>query len=159
MVPWPFHPVSERAFSPLALQLLYPTLALVLLTFMVLGLLGFLRLRAITARKYPRGYFKLMKVPEGAELPRRTEAVSRNLINLFETPVLFYALVPLAVVFGVYDAVSIGLLWTFVAFRYLHTAIHVTSNKIPLRFSAYAVASAALVGAWVHFAVMVLSRG
>jgi hypothetical protein len=137
---------------------LYPVVAMVLLSFLVQGLLGYRRLRAITQRAYPKGYFRLLEAPAGADLPRQAQAAARNFINLFEVPVLFYALVPLLIVFGVRSDLNLGLLWAFVAFRYLHTAIHVTVNRVTWRFAAYLAASLALLGAWLHFASLLLMR-
>lgn len=147
----------QQHLPPHAARLVYPVLAMVFLTFVVLATLGTLRVVAVARRLYPNGYFKLMRPPEGAELPRGPEAVARNLINLLEVPVLFYALVPLAIQFGVTDTYTVNCLWAFVALRYLHTAIHISVNKIPLRFGAYLAAAVALGSAWVHFAIELLS--
>jgi hypothetical protein len=133
-----------------------PTLAMVFLTFAVVGVLGWRRLTGIRRGDYQLRYFKLMQRPEGTELPARAEAASRNMINLFEVPVLFYALVPLAVLSGVEDGTLLGFLWAFVAFRILHSAIHLTVNHLVIRFSAHLFANLALIGAWVCFALAVL---
>lgn len=151
---WPH--MFEQHLPQHATRLVYPVLAMVLLTFVVLATLGLLRVGAVARRLYPNGYFKLMRAPEGTELPRVPEAVARNLINLLEVPVLFYAFVPLALQFGVTDAYTVSCLWAFVGFRYLHTAIHVSVNKIPLRFCAYLAAAIALGLAWVHLAFELL---
>ncbi len=137
----------------------YPVFAMVLLSFVVQGVLGLRRLRAISERTYPKGYFRLLQAPAGAELPRQPQAAARNFINLFEVPVLFYALVPLLILFGVESDLSRGLLWAFVGFRYLHSAIHVTVNKVRWRFGAYLAASLALLGAWLHLASVLWMRG
>ncbi len=150
--------MQELTLSPQAVRLIYPVLAMVLLTFVVLGILGALRVSAGARQTYPRGYFKTMKAPADAELPRRPEAVARNLINLFEVPVLFYAFVPLALLYGAADDYTLKCLWAFVGFRYVHTLIHVTVNKIPWRFGAYLAAAIALGSAWVHLGVVVMSR-
>jgi len=134
-----------------------PALALCALTFVVLGVLGARRLTGIRSRAYPLRYFKLMQRPEGVEFPERAEAASRNLINLFEVPVLFYALVPLLVLSGQRDALALGLLWAFVALRALHSLVHVTVNRLPLRFSLHLLANLTLLAAWVCFGLM-LSR-
>jgi hypothetical protein len=136
----------------------YPVIALVLLSFLVQGLLGYRRLQGIAQRAYPKGYFRLFEGPAEADLPRQAQAAARNFINLFEVPVLFYALVPLLIVYEVRSDLQLGLLWAFVALRYLHTAIHVSVNVVPWRFAAYLAGSLALLGAWLHFASLVLWR-
>jgi hypothetical protein len=134
-----------------------PAVALAFLTFAVIGVLGWRRLTGIKRGDYQLRYFKLMQRSEGTELPAAAEAASRNLINLFEVPVLFYALVPLAVLSGVEDATLRGFLWAFVVFRILHSAIHLTVNKLVIRFSVHLFANLALLGAWVCFALLVIS--
>jgi hypothetical protein len=129
-----------------------PVFAMVALTFGVLGVLGARRLYAIYRRQYPLRYFKLMQRPQGAEFPEGAEAAARNLINLFEVPVLFYALIPLLVLSGARDGFVLVWLWVFVGFRALHSAVHVTVNSIPLRFSAYLLSTGALGLAWIGLA-------
>jgi len=149
----------QADFTPAAALAYYapPVVALAALTFVVLGLLGARRLTAIRQRAYPLRYFKLMHRPEGADYPEAAEAASRNLINLFELPVLFYALVPLLVLSGKEDPVALASLWAFVGFRVLHTAVHVTINRLPLRFSLHLAANLALLAAWVCFAIALLA--
>ena len=71
-----------------------------------------------------------------------------NLQNLFELPVIFYALCLYLFVIGSVDSLYLGLAWWFVGFRTLHSIVHCTFNHVMLRFSVYMLASAAL---WVMF--------
>jgi hypothetical protein len=140
-----------------SLRLLYPVFALVLLSFIVLTVLGVHRFRGIARRQFPRGYFRVLQRPAGAELPERAEAAARNLINLFELPVLFYALVPLLLLTGVQDDLTLALSYAFVGLRYLHSAIHLSVNKVTARFGAYLASSLVLLFLWVRFAVLILT--
>ena len=150
-------PIINLTNQQQVLRILAPVFALVLLSFLVLAVLGTSRLRGIQRRRYPRGYFKLLQKPPEAQLPVDGEAAARNFINLFELPVLFYALVPLLAVTGLWNDTSLALLWAFVALRYIHTIIHLTANIIPLRFAAY-LASAVVLGIeWARFARAVLA--
>jgi hypothetical protein len=69
---------------------------------------------------------------------------SDNLRNLFELPVLFYALTLYLFVTGQADAGYVYAGWIFAAFRALHSAVHCTINIVMLRFWLYAISSAAL---------------
>ena len=69
---------------------------------------------------------------------------SDNLKNLFEIPVLFYALVLYLFVTNQVDAVYVTAAWVFVAFRALHSAVHCTFNLIMLRFYLYLCATLAV---------------
>ena len=69
---------------------------------------------------------------------------SDNLRNLFEMPVLFYALALYLFVTAQVDGVYVLAAWVFVAFRALHSAVHCTINIVLLRFILYAISSLAL---------------
>ena len=69
---------------------------------------------------------------------------SDNFENLFELPVVFYALVGLLYLGGMVDALYVQLAWVFCIFRYLHSLIHCTYNKVMHRFLVWLIASFAL---------------
>ena len=150
-------PIINLTNQQQLVRILAPLFALVLLSFLVLAVLGTSRLIGLQRRRYPRGYFKLLQRPPEAQLPVTGEAAARNLINLFELPVLFYALVPLLALTGLWNDTSVALLWAFVALRYVHTLIHLTANIIPLRFAAYLASAVVLAIAWARFAGAVLA--
>jgi hypothetical protein len=75
--------------------------------------------------------------PRDFKLPLKEPEVSvtviRNLINLYELPVLFYAVcISLYVVNGS-SFLAVIVAWLFVAARVAHTVVHVTSNRLRLR--------------------------
>jgi hypothetical protein len=81
------------------------------------------------------------------------EQASDNWTNLFEAPVLFYALcLALAVTGQASDGMIAGA-WVYVGLRAVHTAIHLSYNKVMHRFAAYAVSSLLLFGLWAWFAI------
>ena len=69
---------------------------------------------------------------------------SDNFKNLFEIPVLFYALALYLFVTNQVDGAYLTAAWIFVAFRVLHSAVHCTFNNVNLRFSLYLVATLAV---------------
>lgn len=69
---------------------------------------------------------------------------SDNFKNLFEIPVLFYALVLYLFVTNQVDAVYVDAAWVFVVFRTLHSAVHCTFNLVMLRFYLYLIATLAV---------------
>jgi hypothetical protein len=80
-----------------------------------------------------------------AELsPPSVSNPSDNLKNLFELPVLFYALCLFLFVTQQVDALHVGAAWVFVGFRVLHSAVHCTFNLVMLRFSLYLVSALAV---------------
>lgn len=62
---------------------------------------------------------------------------SDNLKNLFEVPILFYAVTLYLFVTGNVDQIYVYAAWGFVVLRAIHSAIHCTINKVMLRFAVY----------------------
>ncbi|MEP0812590.1 MAPEG family protein [Trichocoleus sp. ST-U2] len=73
--------------------------------------------------------------------PRNVSNPSDNLKNLFEIPVLFYALVLYLFVTKQVEIVYVTAAWIFVGFRGLHSAVHCTFNLVTLRFYLYLFAT------------------
>jgi hypothetical protein len=67
-----------------------------------------------------------------------------NLRNLFEVPVLFYAVCLYLFVTNQVDGTYVAAAWGFVAFRVAHSAIHCTVNIVIIRFWCHALSSFAL---------------
>ena len=76
--------------------------------------------------------------------PAEISNPSDNLKNLFEIPVLFYALALYLYVTQQVDALYVGAAWVFVVFRVLHSAVHCTVNIVMLRFWLYFASTAAV---------------
>ena len=86
---------------------------------------------------------------------KRVQA-SDNFRNLFEVPVLFYALCAvLASAQHVSPFFVIGA-WLYVALRCIHSAIHLTYNRVTHRFAVYVLSTAVLFVLWGVFGVQVL---
>ena len=74
--------------------------------------------------------------------------IADNFRNLFETPVLFYALcLGMAITQSVTPAMFAAA-WAYVALRVLHSAIHCTYNRVMHRFAAFAAGFVLLIGVW-----------
>jgi len=69
---------------------------------------------------------------------------SDNLKNLFEMPVLFYALILYLFATGKVDLAYLSAAWLFVVFRALHSLVHCTFNLVMLRFNLYLMSALAL---------------
>jgi hypothetical protein len=76
--------------------------------------------------------------------PASVSNPSDNLKNLFELPVLFYALSLYLFATGQVDGPYVVAGWVFFSFRVCHSVIHCTFNHVNTRFSVYLVAALAL---------------
>lgn len=113
-----------------------PFLAMFFLTFVVWVYMYIRRISFITSNKVDSQ--KLATSGTLAQiLPASVANPSDNFKNLFEIPVLFYALVLYLFVTQQVDTVYVYAAWIFVAFRTLHSIVHCTFNLVMLRFYLY----------------------
>ena len=138
------------------LQLLYPMLALVLLTFGVAVVLFRARVRSVREGHATVSYFRLF---QGSAEPEYLAKPTRHFINLFETPTLFYAGCLAAMVAGVTDSVVVTLAWGYVAARLLHAWIHLRGNRIRYRMRAFLAGWICLLALWIYVCIAVAVRG
>jgi hypothetical protein len=118
-----------------------------------------LGMMALTAVVWFVMYAKRIPAMKNARLPAQTyttpdkiaehlpEAVNYpayNLKNLFELPVLFYALCLYLDVTGYVDQVYLLAAWLFFVLRVLHSIVHCTRNIVMLRFYLYSAAALVL---------------
>jgi hypothetical protein len=124
-------------------RLFAPFFAMLFLTAAVWIYMYIRRISFIAANKLGQSE---LSIP--GELARRSppevSTPSDNLKNLFEIPVIFYALVLYLFVTHQVDTIYLGAAWVFVAFRVLHSAMHCTLNIIMVRFYLYLAATLAV---------------
>jgi hypothetical protein len=130
--------------------MLYAMFALVVLTFLMMALTGYVRMRSVSTGQVPARYYKLM---QGAELPETVIKVGRHLNNLFEMPVLFYSAGILTIVLHQETFTMLALAWAFVVCRLLHAFIHITYNHPLHRLVAFTLGCCALLGMWIELLI------
>lgn len=126
--------------------ILYPLFAMFLLTALVLGRLAVLRVGGIAKREVAIDYYTTY---QAGDEPLHIRVVTRNFLNLFEMPLLFYVGVILVFVTRQSTPWLVGCAWLYVALRCAHTAVHLSSNRVPLRFRIYFASNFALLALWV----------
>jgi len=135
--------------------LVFPMLTMVLLTFGVAILLFRARVRSVREGHTPVSYFRVFHgSPEPEFLAKRT----RHYLNLFETPVLFYAGCLAAMVVGVTGTVVVALAWGYVAARLVHAWIHLGANRVRYRLNAFLAGWVCLLSLWIYVCAEVAIR-
>ena len=136
-----------------AKSILYPLLAMFLLTFLV----------AVTLIRRRIAFYKTnrihpQKTATSAQMAATMEdsRAADNFRNLFEVPVLFYA-AALAIFAGGFICLPhLVFAWGFVAARYAHSYIQCTSNVVMRRFYAYLTSWIFLLCTWLMLAWQLL---
>lgn len=128
----------------------FPMAALAALTFIVLGFIPQRRFRAVGQGLVGPQDFAL---GESVRVPGHVSIPNRNYMNLLELPVLFYVAGLMYYVAGRLDQAALIVAWTYVALRAVHSLIHLTSNHILQRLSAFALSNFVLLAFWILFFV------
>ncbi len=135
--------------------LVYPMLAMVLLTFGVALVLFRARKRALREGHTPASYFRVF---QGSPEPEFLAKPTRHFANLFEAPTLFYAGCLAAMVVGVTNSIVVVLAWGYVAARIAHAWVHIGSNRIRHRAPIYLAGWIFLLALWIYVGAMVALR-
>ena len=131
---------------PLTTKLLILALgAQVLLTIIVLILMGRERIPRVMSGEVD---IKDIAVERSA-YPLKARLLSNCFDNQFQLPVLFYVAVLLTLWAGTVSWLELLLAWAFVALRYAHAAIHITTNRLEHRFATYTAGLAVLCALWL----------
>lgn len=131
-------------------EMFWPMMAHAVLVCILYALLGLRRRSAVKAGKIRQSQFRENYT---ADEPAESLVVRNNLANQFELPVLFYACSITLFVAQADNLPAVILAWIFVASRYAHTFVHVTSNNLRYRSPLFAIGYIALAGMWGWLAV------
>ena len=123
-------------------------LALPMLGMMLLTLLVWLTMfvtRVGFARKHKLD-IEQFKTPADVQalIPGDESAASNNFKNLFELPVIFYALCLYLMLTAQVDGFYVNCAWAFLVLRALHSLIHCSYNRVAHRFAVYILSSIVL---------------
>jgi hypothetical protein len=135
------------------LALVYPALAQVLWTLILITWNGRVRIRALRGRRVRFADIAL----DSDAYPDDVRKISNNMHNQFETPLLFFVLLGIATYIGATNPLMVVLAWLYFATRVAHTAVHTTTNYIPHRFYAFLVGIIALILMWIAIVAHLLA--
>ena len=130
----------EAIFGPIG--------ALALWTAGVVLLIGFRRLRAVRSGALSAGAFRF---GESADVPPHVAVANRNYMNLLEMPLLFYVVGIALYVTHHVGRPEVVMAWLYVALRVVHSLIHLTTNHLGRRLTAFALSNFVLLAMWLRF--------
>lgn len=136
---------------PLVAKLLILAMAAqAFLSIAILVLMGRERVPRVMSGEIPMAEIAV----ERSAYPLRARLLSNSFDNQFQLPVLFYVVALLALMLGGVTWLETIAALLFVALRYAHAVVHVTTNHVLQRFAVYSAGLAVLVILWL----MVLFR-
>ena len=127
--------------------ILYPAIGMMILTLFVYvkNYLNFVKAKKSNAVKF--SYFKTYQ----GEVPDYMDVSRQTLKNQFELPIFFYFLISIILVFDKVSQLDLILAWIFVASRYLHCYIRLSSNHVPHRAKVFQLGMLVLIAWWITF--------
>jgi hypothetical protein len=126
--------------------ILYPMLALVGWTMLILSLTGF---RRLTSRLHPREF----ALGESPAVPPAVSLPNRNFMNLLEVPVLFYVVTLTLYATHQATGAALALAWVFVGLRVCHSIVHLAYNNVMHRLGFFATGNFVLLALWAYLLV------
>ena len=134
--------------------IIFPAIAMFMLTFSTIAYLGVSRLSAIRRGDVSIRYYRLYN--EG-EQSSRLQQIGRHAQNHFEVPPLFYIVVLFLYVTDSVTPLAVTLAWLYFGSRCVHSFIHLGSNDVTYRFVAFALSGMILTALWILLLVSVAS--
>ncbi len=135
-------------------EIFIPMYYMILLTLSVFLLSTLLRFKNILVDKSHTGS-ELMKIPLPSSAAEITKQADRNLANLFEFPILFYAICIVLYVSGKVDDHFLLLGFWFVGLRVAHSVYHIFINgfigDMPIRALLWLPSLAIVIWMWIRF--------
>ena len=81
----------------------------------------------------------------GEKLPASARWAANNYNHLHESPTIFYALMFTIFLMDKVTPLALYCAWAFVVIRIIHSIVHITSNKVIVRFSLFLLSMVALI--------------
>ena len=88
--------------------------------------------------------------------PTRVAQIGNCFSNQFEIPLLFYALIAIALPLHKTDLFIVLMSWVFVVTRLIHAGVFVTSNNVRQRGLVWFAGALVLLAMWIYFALKIL---
>lgn len=129
--------------------IIIPVFLQVLLTFILLFTVGYLRLRSVGQRTVNPKDYELMVGQD--QWPVMMQRIGRSFHNQLELPMLFYVLALMVLVTDTQAQLLLTLSWVYVGLRYVHAIIHIAYNNVMHRFSVFVLSTLVLLAMWVLF--------
>ena len=142
----------------IGMEILQPTVALMIWTMVVWGWMYATRIPAMQKAKVDVD--RLVNDPDASldrTLPANVQWKAHNYNHLHEAPTVFYAVAIILAILGAGDGPNAFLAWIYVGLRVAHSLVHVTANKVMVRFVLFLLSSIVLMVLIARAALLVFA--
>ena len=137
-------------------QILFPAFAMFALLVGVLIRMQVVRFGAVGRGEMDGRYYRTY---QGGAEPKHMAVVTRHFSNLLELPTLFYVVLILTFITHQVSLWQVACAWAYVALRYAHSFVHLTSNNVMIRFRFFIASCVVLVVMWVGLLWRLVAAG
>ena len=130
--------------------ILYPIAAMMALVFIVACLMLKERIRDLKTLRIRPNDPRVASSSQMSATLKNTRAAD-NYKNLFEVPVLFYALCLALLFTQAVNSAWLGAAWLYILFRVAHSFLHIAHNRVMIRLAVFLTSLCLLLSMWAVF--------
>lgn len=138
----------------IGMDILQPVVALMIWTMIIWAWMYITRIPAIQKAQIQPDDAQIVGLLD-QKLPQSVQWKAHNYNHLHEAPTVFYAVAIVLAIIGQGDGMNAFIAWIYVGLRVIHSLVHVTANKVMVRFVLFLLSSLALIALILHAAMAV----
>lgn len=136
------------------MDILQPVVALMIWTMIIWAWMYITRIPAMQKAQIQPDDAQIVGLLD-QKLPQSVQWKAHNYNHLHEAPTVFYAVAIVLAIIGQGDGMNAFIAWIYVGLRVIHSLVHVTANKVMVRFVLFLLSSLALIALILHAAMVV----
>lgn len=138
----------------IGMDILQPVVALMIWTMIIWAWMYITRIPAMQKAQIQPDDAQIVGLLD-QKLPQSVQWKAHNYNHLHEAPTVFYAVAIVLAIIGQGDGMNAFIAWIYVGLRVIHSIVHVTANKVMVRFVLFLLSSLALIALILHAAMAV----
>ena len=138
----------------IGMDILQPVVALMIWTMIIWAWMDITRIPAMQKAQIQPDDAQVVGLLD-QKLPQSVQWKAHNYNHLHEAPTVFYAVAIVLAIIGQGDGMNAFIAWIYVGLRVIHSLVHVTANKVMVRFVLFLLSSLALIALILHAAMAV----
>lgn len=138
----------------IGIDILQPVVALMIWTMIIWAWMYITRIPAMQKAQIQPDDAQIVGLLD-QKLPQSVQWKAHNYNHLHEAPTVFYAVAIVLAIIGQGDGMNAFIAWIYVGLRVIHSLVHVTANKVMVRFVLFLLSSLALIALILHAAMAV----
>ncbi|WP_416831583.1 MAG: MAPEG family protein [Erythrobacter sp.] len=138
----------------IGMDILQPVVALMIWTMIIWAWMYITRIPAMQKAQIQPDDAQIVGLLD-QKLPQSVQWKAHNYNHLHEAPTVFYAVAIVLAIIGQGDGMNAFIAWIYVGLRVIHSLVHVTANKVMVRFVLFLLSSLALIALILHAAIAV----